>query len=425
MPKRISALIYCDVLRTDFAGQNSAPFQAMSSNRDECSPDEIAGLIGERHARVVTIREIANEDGPASMDVDNEIPLRVKWSGSIYPVELPKGATVLDLKEILFELTEVLPKRQKIMGLPRSVGGVTVSDTSSLGDLRLKQDQYLMMVGSREADISAIQAYEVAAMTRKENDVVNDLDLDYFAEGSSTEIRYHESNQRKLRRRLETTEVRIINEPRPGKKLLVLDLDYTLIDTKGMQNQAMSELSRPGLHRFLACCYRKYDLVVWSQTSWRWLEAKLTELSMLMHSDYKISFVLDRTSMFSITSRRGREERRHEVKALEIIWKKFPGRWDATNTVHIDDLSRNFALNPQSGLKIAPFKNSQVSCATDRELFYLMRYLSLIACHEPDFRSVNHKYWKEYCVARAGEIIGDESDNIAADILGRGSSSAR
>ena len=37
----------------------------------------------------------------------------------------------------------------------------------------------------------------------------------------------------------------------------------------------------------------------------------------------KISFVLDRTPMFSITSEHHRKKK-HEVKALEIIWKRFP-----------------------------------------------------------------------------------------------------
>lgn len=139
--------------------------------------------------------------------------------------------------------------------------------------------------------------------------------------------------------------------------------------------------------------YPYYDLVVWSQTRHWWLEAKLTELgcltddrcelaicgrrnaallcSSLVPPD-KISFVLDRTPMFSITIQpNGQEKRKHQVKALEIIWKRFPhhfgpreyaaslltrtSRANSTyapdNTIHIDDLSRNFAMNPSCGLK--------------------------------------------------------------------------
>jgi ubiquitin-like domain-containing CTD phosphatase 1 len=355
---------------------------------------------------------------------DDEVTVNVTWSGSVYPVEIPRTSTVSDLKAVLFELTEVLPKRQKVIGIPRERGGPAVSDGTVLSSLPFKLDHKLMLIGTREADISAIQAYEAsAAAACAEEAVVNDLDLDVDYSGDAdgdAVIRYQESNRNKLNRRVASTEIRIINPPRAGKKLLVLDLDLTLFDTKGMQTTPMSELARPGLHRFLACCYRNYDLVIWSQTSWRWLEAKLTELNMLMHSDYKLSFVLDRTSMFSITSRRGREERRHEVKALEIIWRKFPdGRFGAQNTVHIDDLSRNFALNPQSGLKILPYKHSQTTNApaTDRELYYLMRYLSLIA-REDDFGALNHKHWKQYASVRACLVLGDDSDRALAELAG-------
>lgn len=355
---------------------------------------------------------------------DDEIALRVTWSGSMYPVEIPRTCTVLDLKAVLFELTEVLPMRQKVLGIPRAKGGPPVGDDTVLSSLPFKADQKLMLVGTRESVIAEIQAYESStAAASTEKAIIDDLDLDVDYSGDSAVdpvIRYQESIRKKLNRRLENTDIRIINEPRPGKKLLVLDLDLTLFDTKGMQSTPMSELARPGLHRFLTCCYRNYDLVIWSQTSWRWLEAKLTELNMLTNEGYKISFVLDRTSMFAITSRRGSEERRHEVKALEIIWRKFPDtRFSAANTVHIDDLSRNFALNPQSGLKISPYKNSQTTNAraTDRELFYLMRYLSLISS-EVDFSKLNHTYWKQYAAARASEIVGDDSDTALAELLG-------
>lgn len=69
----------------------------------------------------------------------------------------------------------------------------------------------------------------------------------------------------------------IINPPRPGKKLLVLDLDYTIVDTKPLVDGSLpaNECARPGLHEFLRTVYEHYDLCVWSQTSWRWLESKV------------------------------------------------------------------------------------------------------------------------------------------------------
>lgn len=74
--------------------------------------------------------------------------------------------------------------------------------------------------------------------------------------------------------------------------------------------------------------------MIWSQTTWRWLETKLVEwvafapgysrtlLTRLCRlnlvgeekgGDYNIVFVLDRTPMFSVYSERGGQPFKHEV----------------------------------------------------------------------------------------------------------------
>lgn len=190
----------------------------------------------------------------------------------------------------------------------------------------------------------------------------------------------------------EKTEINIINPPREGKPLLVLDLDHTLLDfsSKVIQNDVSSNrqsvanaMKRPYMDQFLTAVYQHYDLVVWSQTSWRWLETKLIELQMLANPGYKFCFVLDKTSMFTITStkRDGTSVTHHvrnnktqkkllvlskksnlkcwsrifyyflvklidfffafpyfqfsKVKPLQLIWSKF-NRWSSKNTVHIE-----------------------------------------------------------------------------------------
>ena len=136
------------------------------------------------------------------------------------------------------------------------------------------------------------------------------------------------------------------------KPLLVLDLDHTLLDfsARTLRENAHSEhsigtdddtvanhLKRPYMDEFLTWTYKYYDLVIWSQTSWRWLEIKLTELGMISHPGYKICFVLDKSSMFKIVSRRrvggGKKEKvvEHSVKPLQIIWSKF-SQWGSHNT---------------------------------------------------------------------------------------------
>ena len=141
--------------------------------------------------------------------------------------------------------------------------------------------------------------------------------------------------------------------------------------------------------------YQSYDLVVWSQTSWRWLETKLIELGMLANPRYRFCFVLDKTSMFAITStsKSGRKVK-HYVKPLQIIWNKFPGTWGPHNTVHLDDLSRNFALNPGNGLKVSAFYRKKQK-KPDVELIGLARYLTKLALEVKDFTTIDMKYWQE------------------------------
>lgn len=47
----------------------------------------------------------------------------------------------------------------------------------------------------------------------------------------------------------------MFNEPRPGKKLLVLDIDYTLFDHRSVAETGI-ELMRPYLHEFLEAAYK-------------------------------------------------------------------------------------------------------------------------------------------------------------------------
>jgi hypothetical protein len=108
-------------------------------------------------------------------------------------------------------------------------------------------------------------------------------------------------------------------------------------------------------------CWPHYDFVIWSATSWKWLEIKLTELGMLTHPSYKICCVLDKSSMFRIVSEVNNEDNegsksrkvdptqvKHSVKPLEILWNKFPDSWNPRSQtclllfLFLKNRSRNF-----------------------------------------------------------------------------------
>lgn len=53
--------------------------------------------------------------------------------------------------------------------------------------------------------------------------------------------------QEKLERRIKKVEVEVLNEPREGKRLLVVDIDYTIYDL-GSSAETPMELARSVLH---------------------------------------------------------------------------------------------------------------------------------------------------------------------------------
>lgn len=95
--------------------------------------------------------------------------------------------------------------------------------------------------------------------------------------------------------------------------------------------------------------------------------------------------------MFEARATEEGKETKHLVKALQIIWNHLP-QYGPHNTVHVDDLRRNFAMNPKQGLHVKPFKIAGTpEAAEDRELEKVGQYLVHIAQTCDDFTKLSHK----------------------------------
>jgi ubiquitin-like domain-containing CTD phosphatase 1 len=100
--------------------------------------------------------------------------------------------------------------------------------------------------------------------------------------------------------------------------------------------------------------------------------------------------------MFTVVStKRDGTSVQHHVKPLQLIWSKYPDRWGSHNTVHIDDLERNFALNIGSGLKCTAFYRKKLSGKRDTELVGIGNYLVQLASSGVNFDTVDFSQWAD------------------------------
>ena len=172
------------------------------------------------------------------------IKVVVKWSGAEYEIEMLETENVLHLKEKIFITTQVRPDRQKLLNLKHN--GKPAPEDVLVSALNLKPGFKIMMMGSREETI-------VEATSKPENlpEVLDDFDIPDEAE---VEVKDRKVFLEKVERRIRDYSAKIFNEPRVGKKLLVLDIDYTLFDHRST-GETGSELMRPYLHEFLTDSY--------------------------------------------------------------------------------------------------------------------------------------------------------------------------
>jgi len=319
--------------------------------------------------------ESTSSSNPASVE---EITMAVKWSGKEYTVRVCADDTVGELKRRICEVTNVLPKRQKLLNV--KAGVKPADDSMLLSQLTLKPSLKIMMMGTVEDEI-LVDPVDTP-------EILDDFEL---GEEGIIDIKDREVNQQKLRRRIEQFKLTLLNPPREGKKCLVLDIDYTLFDHRSSAENPR-ELMRPYLHEFLTAAYQFYDIIIWSATSMKWVEVKMKELGVLSHPDYKVTALIDHMAMITVQSESSGV---FDCKPLGIIWGKCPEFYNSKNTIMFDDLKRNFVMNPQNGLVIKPFRKAHINRASDQELLKLAEYLVSIAALD-DLSELDHRRWKDY-----------------------------
>lgn len=156
-------------------------------------------------------------------------------------------------------------------------------------------------------------------------------------------------------------------------------------------------MMRPYLHSFLSRAYALgFDIIIWSATSMRWIETKMSSTGVLSHRDYRIAYLVDGAAMITVEHpRRGRVD----AKPLGVLFSlpEFAGRVHPARTIMFDDLRRNFVCNPFNGLRIRACRNLPSIRDSDTELAALSVYLELLLQEQAEDIRDRHKHrgWRK------------------------------
>lgn len=348
-----------------------------------------------------TLKDSPNLIQPCTPD-ESLLYIHVKHNTTTHNITIDRHATVAMLKHQIELLSHVTPSTQKL--IRSKLGNMRYTDQTQLHELfhdhSANNTIKIMLIGQPAAVHNHAKSFDSLQLLLNQS-IFDDLDTPdtQYDTNTSNSLLTNKKIQNKLSSAVHELTINYINPSRPGKHLLVLDIDYTIYDMKS-NGTDFNLLRRPYTDHMLATLYTQYDICFWSQTNWRYLEAKLTELGILTHTNYKILFVLDKSSMFRIESTRNNQPYKHYVKPLHVIWAHCK-QYNATNTLHIDDLSRNFALNIRNGIQCTPYKHCQLTHQNDNELLLITRYIQYITETCNDFSKLDHTRWKAQLISLA------------------------
>jgi ubiquitin-like domain-containing CTD phosphatase 1 len=310
----------------------------------------------------------------------------VKWNKNLYELALPTTATVGDLKDEAEIVTGVLCRRQKLLSLKGAPDEQLL--TEALAKCQLKDaTPLLLLMGTAETDLDAV-ASRVAVLKEEQANIVDDL-----ADEPEVELQVHENQiyATKLANRIRNYALVVRHEPRPGTKLLVLDIDYTVYDHRSSA-ESISLLTRPHLLDTLARAYALgFEILFWSATSMRWIDEKLSSMGVYSDPRFRVMACVDFSAMVTLhTAAHGV----FNAKPLAVVWAKLP-QFSAANTIMFDDLSRNFAFNVNNGVKIQAFRNAPTTRDSDTVLLQMQRFLETIRDAEDISALDNKRLWRQ------------------------------
>ena len=175
----------------------------------------------------LTFESVKGASNTDSAAVPDAVKITVKWRDNSYAFSLKLSSPLSELRMLIEGLTNVPSKSQKLIGLTKKVG-LKLDDSASLESLQLAIKDGVVkisLIGTPDSEIALFQQKTVE--TVEASTVFND-----FSHGYSPAT----NEWQQLQEFSQKTTINFINQPRAGKKLLVLDLDHTLLDFSSKEN---------------------------------------------------------------------------------------------------------------------------------------------------------------------------------------------
>ena len=173
------------------------------------------------------------------------------------------------------------------------------------------------------------------------------------------------------------------------KKLLILDLDETLVRTEGTKDILpdftignLDIIKRPHLDEFVRFALEKFEVAVWSQATPRYASAVARNI---FGDTGLLAFIWggDRCTFCCNPAMRSY----YYVKDLRKVRRR---GYPLERVIMVDDTARKLERNYGNLVRIQPFHGDP----EDRELLFLRDYLELLDRQE-NVRIVEKRYWRE------------------------------
>jgi RNA polymerase II subunit A small phosphatase-like protein len=187
----------------------------------------------------------------------------------------------------------------------------------------------------------------------------------------------------------------------PPEKLLILDLDETLIHASPTQVRADFDFrvfhyfvyQRPGLAEFLTTCAQHFKLAIWSSASDDYVRAIVRQIS---PPGFTLEFVCGRSRCTPFATPQIDEYGYYNLDGTSHYeyakrLKKVRRRgFSLAQTLIVDDTPAKVQQNYGNAIYIRPYLGE----VADEELRHLTAYLLLLKSTE-DFRTIEKRGWRQ------------------------------